>query len=1098
VKCPSCQIDNREEARFCDSCGQKLAITPPEPLRKELSFDEKLEKIQKYLPSDITEKILSQRDKIEGEKRQVTVMFCDMKGFTPLADKLSPEEVYGMMDQVYEVLIHKVHDYEGTVNEMTGDGIMALFGAPIALEDAPQRAIRSAMAIHREMTRLNERMKHEKRDLPLIKMRIGIHTGPVVVGTLGNDLRVAFKAVGDTVNLASRMESLAEPGMTYISDDTFKLTEGFFQVEDLGEKKIKGKEKPIRVYRVISPTTGRTRFEGAIKKGLSPFVGRGRELSLLLERFEMAKQGRGQVISIVSEAGIGKSRLLYEFRKAVSNAYATFLVAQCLSYSRNVPYHPIADLLKANFEIQDTNTDQQIREKVTTDLEIMKIDKFSTLPYLLELLSVKESGIDKIPLSPEAKKNGTIEALKRIMLKGSEIRPLIMATEDLHWMDRSSEDVMKELLESIARARVFLIFTYRPEFVHTWGSVSYHSQVTLNPLPNRETLAMMTHILDAPYIDPTLEDLILQRTEGIPFFIEEFIKSLKDLGIIERKDKTYQLSKDVQKLSIPSTIQDVIMARFDDLPEGAKEVLRAGSVIEREFNHDLIKRVTGLPEQELLSHLSILKDSDLIYEQGIYPQSAYIFRHALSREVIYDSILTKNRKQIHEEIGNDIEALYKDKLDEHYGALVTHFMASQNYRKTADYSRLACLKAEKSVSLHEARIYGKKWIEALEQLPQTEELEGEIINSRTALGFYLFRMSNMVEAKECIDPISDVILKRGIKDCVGQAYVIIGSFKYMSEENFHESLEYLEKAIETSEQAGDFVTNVYARYMMGLVLAMNCNYEKAIPYFEGLLSLSIAMKFPWQISVMKSNLSVYAYNYHGMVSKGYQTSEDAVRIAEESGDIYSKAMAYASHGTSCYYRGLLEEAHQHLMTGINLTEKINMSAHNAMAHQWLGHVYFELGNYQEAQDHYYGAVHAREHSRLFPSSVNFNRIALIRAKLFSGEKDIDLDLMYHCLQTNRVKMYEGSMARYIGDILLHLNDCQLSKAEGWITSAIEADKRNGMRCDLGKDYTLYGEFFKKRGNPSRARECLEKSLEIFEECGADGWFRKAERALSKI
>ena len=1097
ISCPKCQFENLPSDKFCGDCGHDL-IQLSSAISKELSFDEKIAKIQKYLPSGITEKILSQRDRIEGEKRQVTVLFCDMKGFTPMSETLGPETMYGMMDEVYEILIHKVHEYEGTVNEMTGDGVMALFGAPIALEDAPQKAIRSAMAIHREMTQYNERMRKEKSDFPTLKMRAGINTGPVVVGTLGNDLRVEFKAVGDTVNLASRMESLAEPGTTYISEDTFKLTEGLFHVEALGEKQIKGKEKPIRVYRVISPTSRKTRFEVTTEKGLSIFVGRERELGLLLEGFEKAKQGRGQVISILSEAGIGKSRLLYEFRKAISNEYATFLLGRCLSYSRNVPYHPIIDLLRANFEIQDIDTDYEIREKVTTGLKNMKVDETAILPYLLELLSVKDSGMDQITLSPDAKKERTIEALKKIILRGSEIRTLIMAIEDLHWIDRSSEDAIKELMESIAGAKVFFIFTYRPEFVHSWVSRSYHSQVTLSRLSNSEILAMMIHILGTPYIEQTLEDLILQKTEGIPFFIEEFIKSLKDLGIIEMKDKTYQLSRDIRNLSIPSTIQDVIMARVDTLPELTKEVLRTGAVIEREFNYDLIKRVTELPEEELLSHLSTLKESELLYERGIYPQSTYIFRHALTREVVYDSILMKKRKQLHEKIGSTIETSYHDKLDEHYGALVTHFMASSNYRKMADYSRLACLKAEKSISLHEATDYGKKWIEALEQMLPTEELQDEIIDARTALGFYLFRMSSMAEAKESIDPISDVILKSGIRDRVGQAYVIIGSFKYMSEENFPKSIEYLEKAIETSEETGDLVTSVYARYMLGLVLAMNCDYEKAIPYFEGLLSLSIAMKFPWQISVMKSNLSVYAYDYHGMVAQGYQTSADAVRIAEESGDIYPRAMAYASHGTSCYYKGLLEEAQQNLIKGINLTEKINMSAHNAMAHQWLGHVYFDLGNYQKAQDHYYGAIYARQNSRLFPSSVKFNEIALMRAKLLSGEKDIDLEWMYQCLQENRVKMYEGCMARYIGDILLHLDDYHLVEAEGWITRAIKADKQNEMKCDLGRDYTLYHEFFKGKREPSKARECLIKAIGIFDECGADGWVRKTEGALSEI
>jgi len=279
MKCSKCQAENPEKAAFCMGCGSTMEfhcpqcgkITPPtgkfcincghnltlpsEPTPQDLSFDEKLEKIQRYLPKGLTEKILSQKDRIEGERKQVTVMFCDMEGFTPLTERLGPDEAYTIMDQVYEILIHKVHNYEGTVNEMTGDGIMALFGAPIALEDAPQRAIRSALSIHREMSKFSDRIKKEEEAIPAIKMRIGIHAGPVVVGTVGNDLRVEFKAVGDTVNMASRMEGLAQAGTTYVTEDVFSLTEGFFRFEALGEKEVKGKEAPVKVYHVIAPSS---------------------------------------------------------------------------------------------------------------------------------------------------------------------------------------------------------------------------------------------------------------------------------------------------------------------------------------------------------------------------------------------------------------------------------------------------------------------------------------------------------------------------------------------------------------------------------------------------------------------------------------------------------------------------------------------------------------------------------------------------------------------------------------------------------------------------------------------------------------------------
>ena len=329
--------------------------SPPrhQGLPAEPSAEEKIARIQRYLPSGLTERILSQKDKIEGERRQVTVMFCDLAGFTALSERLGPEEAYSTMDQVYEILIHQVHDFGGTVNEMTGDGIMALFGAPIALEDAPQRAIRAGHAIHLELTRFNQRVRKEKPDFPPLRMRIGVNSGPVVVGTLGNDLRVEFKAVGDTANLASRMEQLAEPGTTCVSEATFKLTEGFFRFEALGAKEVKGKSTPQKTYRVVAPSSTQTRFDVSAERGLTRFVGRARELELLLDGLERAKTGRGQAVSVVAEAGVGKSRLLYEFQKAIANEDITFLEGRCLSYSRGVAYHPIIDILRSSFEMKE-------------------------------------------------------------------------------------------------------------------------------------------------------------------------------------------------------------------------------------------------------------------------------------------------------------------------------------------------------------------------------------------------------------------------------------------------------------------------------------------------------------------------------------------------------------------------------------------------------------------------------------------------------------------------------------------------------------------------------------------------------------------------
>jgi len=1121
MQCPTCQFYNREGAKFCKECGNKLGIAcqncgsknqlgskfcdecghnltiPPEPIRSDISLDEKIKKIQKYLPKGTTEKILSQRDKIEGEHKQVTVMFCDMVGFTPLTDKLGSEEVYGLMDHVYEILIKKVHNYEGIVNEMTGDGIVALFGAPIALEDAPQRAIRSSMSIHREMTRLNDRIKLEKGDIPPIKMRIGIHTGPVVVGTLGNDLCVEFKAVGNTVNIAARMESLAEPGSTYISEDTFKLTEGLFRFESLGEKWIKGKDKPMCVYQVIAPSTRRTRFNVSAEIGLTPFVGRERELEHLLDGFEWVKEGRGQAISIIGEAGTGKSRLLYEFRKAITNESITFLEGQCLSYSRNVAYHPVVDLLKSNFDIRDADSDQKIRDKVVMGLKILKVDEASILPYLLELLSVKEGGIDKIPLSPEAKKDRTLEALKKIILKGSEIRPLIIAIEDLYWMDKSSEDFMKELLEIIPGATIFLIFTYRPEFVHTWGNRSYHNQVTLNRLSNRESLTMLTHILGTPNIDRNLEELILHETEGIPFFIEEFIKSFKDLKIIEMKNNTYRLSKNIKKLTIPSTIQDVIMTRVDNLPEGAKEVIRAGSIIEREFSYDLLKKITELSEHEILSHLSILKDSELLYERGIYPQSTYIFKHSLTREVVYDSILTKKKKQLHEKIANTMEEIYKDEICYHSGVLANHWIASEHYEKGAEYARLEARRYQKAALFKDAIVYAKMSINSLERLPHTEAILKKLIDARTILAIYNLSLNHLVEAKGAVAPIIDLVQKINYQKSLTGINITLGTYCFGVEEDFSSGILHMNKAIQAAEEVNDLLSLWMAYSQLGIFLPHICEFEKSLTYSKKCLELSEYSNNPMGILLSKSYIT-YMCTLRGYISLANKYSEEMLDAVEEYGDIYIKGTVYSHYGAAQYYKGVFEEAEKYLLEGLTFCKKTSQFGWESVATARLGFMYFDMGLYGKTQDYHNQAIKILEGSKLHPSWANVQRSCLAKARVRSNDRDINLGELFEYYKNNKMKVYEGFIARNIGDIMLNIDDDHISDAEVWIKKAVEADTRNGTRWQLASDHALYAEWFKKNNDIFNAKESLHTAIDIFKECGADGWTSRTRNALADI
>jgi class 3 adenylate cyclase/tetratricopeptide (TPR) repeat protein len=1021
MKCPKCQFENPAGAKFCNQCASKLELECPEcrnlnpagskfcnecahPLEKQkeafapkdLSFREKIAKIQRYLPEALTEKILSQRDRIEGERKEVTVMFCDMEGFTALTERLGPEEAYSVMDQVYEILIHKVHDYQGTVNEMTGDGIMALFGAPIALEDAPQRAIHSAMAIHREMVKFSERMGKKKAGIPTLKVRVGIHSGPVVVGTLGNDLRVEFKAVGDTVNLASRMEELARPGTTCVTEDTFRLTEGLFRFEALGEKLVKGKMEPVNVYQVIAPSTRRTRFDVSAERGLTPFVGRDRELEILLDAFERAKAGRGQAFSIVSEAGVGKSRLLYEFRKAVTNENPTFLEGRCLSYSQGIAYHPFIDLLKANFDIREEDRPLRITEKVKEGLRALKVEEGSTLPYVLQLLSVEDFDSVKVTMSPETMRERIVDSLRRIVHKGSEMRTLIVGFEDLHWVDKTSEEVLRSLIESIPGARVLLIFSYRPEFVPAWGGKSFHSQLTLNRLSNRESLSMVTYLLGTESIDRNLEELILEKTEGVPFFIEEFVRSLKDLRIIERRDDTVLMVKGIREIKIPSTIQDVIMARVDSLPEAAKEVLQTGSVIGRELSLGLLRRVTGLPEQDLLSRLSRLKDSEFVYERGIYPETSYTFKHALTQEVAYNSLLVKRRKEIHEKIGQAIERIYEERPEDFYEMLAHHYARGDNLDKAYHYLKLAGDKAARNYANWEAIRFYKEAIQVLESQPQTEEKRREKLNVCLSMYNPMVLLSypegtpeTLQEAERLSKELEDARSLAYIYGRLGNYYAITGrrtlGIKY-SEKSFDEAerigaIDLMAPAAvdfcTAQFHAGNYLRGVqvatrvvllleeqhsekdrfgrnYTAYSLlsawlGLGLGVLGNFEEGKTVFDKGRRNALEIDDRFGMAILAGFHSFFSY-FEGDGNATVNHAQEATQGFQETAGLFWTGWAYTSLGAGYYVLGEHQKARNHAEDGLKALREVGVSIVLPMSHIQLALIHEALGDLKSAKD----------------------------------------------------------------------------------------------------------------------------------------------------
>jgi class 3 adenylate cyclase len=721
TSCPACGSRVRAGVRFCGQCGQRLtqqsetsqpAVAPVASPARPSSLDEKLAQLQGYLPSHLTDKILANRGRLEGERKQVTVLFTDVTGYTALSEQLGEEALFALMDDLYELFIHEVHRYEGTVNELTGDGIVAFFGAPLAVEQAPQRAVRAALALQEAVVQFSARLERARG--MRLQVRVGINTGPVVVGTVGNNLRMDYKAVGNTVNLAARMEQTAAPGTVQITAQTYRLVAGYFDCDDLGLIGVKGITAKVRAYRVTGERRAQARIDVARESGFTRLVGREQELHLLCEGFARAKEEYGQAISLIGDAGLGKSRLLYEFRQVLVDEACTLLEGRCSPYGTAVAYLPILELLKQNFRIAPSDTDADIRLKVQQGTEALGADVAATVPYLLRLLAVEAEHSIPAALSPEVVKRKTFEALQMLMLKGAARRPLILIIEDLHWVDKTTEECLTFLLEHIAGVRVLLVCTHRPEFVSTWSRKSYHSGITLARLSPQESRQMLTVMLGP--VEERLIALIVGKAEGVPFFLEELVQSLQETGTIERHEGRWRLKSETAALQIPDSVEEVLMARIDRLPDGAKSVLQVGAVMGREFRWELLKATTGLADQELLTHLGALTDAELLYARGMPLQTTYLFKHAFTQEAAYRSLLMLRRCDIHRRVALTLETLFADRLEEYYGQLAHHFLEAAQVAevdKAIDYAQRAGARAMTLAAYEEAVRFYQMALQAL-------------------------------------------------------------------------------------------------------------------------------------------------------------------------------------------------------------------------------------------------------------------------------------------------------------------------------------------------------------------------------------------------
>jgi class 3 adenylate cyclase len=743
MRCKKCEADNRESARFCDKCGAKLSPLCPS-CRAENRPDAKFcDSCGSALTAIVAASFVKERNEssiritknadveaVDGERKTVSALFADIQGSMELMEDLDPEEAGAIVDPALKLMIDAVHRYDGYIVQSTGDGIFALFGAPVAHEDHPQRALYAALRMHEAMRHYGERLRADK-GLNL-QLRIGVNIGEVLVRTIQTGTEHAeYSPIGHSTSLAARLQTLATPGSTVISGNMRALVEGYFQLKGLGPTKIKGVSEPVDLFEVTGLGPLRTRLQRAAGRGLTKFVGREREMEALRHAAGMARDGHGQLVAVMAEPGVGKSRLYYEF-KARSQSGWMVLEAFSVSHGKASPYLPVIELLHGYCGIDPKDDGRKRREKVNGRIVTLDPALEDTRPYLFSLLGLVEDDDPLAQMDGEVKKRRTIDVIKRILLRESLNQPLMVIFEDLHWIDEQTQELLNLMAEAIGTATILLLVNYRPEYHHLWGNKTYYTQLTLQPLGLESAQEMLDALLGLGQELSALKSLIIDRTEGNPFYMEEIVQGLVEQGLLVRNGRI-KLTRPLSSVRIPATVQAMLSARIDRLAPEDKALLQTLAVIGKEFTLSQVRAVLAGSDSELDQRLAALQSAEFIYEQPAAGDIEYTFKHALTQEVAYNSILIERRKEIHERAGQAIESLFAASLLEHCDDLARHYSRSGNGLKAANYLQLAAQLAMDRGAYTEVGEQLKSALDLLESQPESRERDSIEIAVRHTL-----------------------------------------------------------------------------------------------------------------------------------------------------------------------------------------------------------------------------------------------------------------------------------------------------------------------------------------------------------------------------
>jgi class 3 adenylate cyclase/tetratricopeptide (TPR) repeat protein len=867
----------------------------------------------------------------------VTVLFVDVSGFTSLSERLDPEEVHRLMSRAFDLMLAEVHRYEGTVNQFLGDGIMALFGAPIAHEDHARRAVHAALGIGRALEAYQTELA--PRGISF-RARQGLNTGLVVVGSIGSDLRMDYTAVGDITNVAARLQQAGEPGRVTISEATHRLVRGYFETRSLGELHLKGKAESIAAWEVVAAHETRTRLEVEADRGLTPFVGRERELGSLVDAFERARAGQGQVAFLVGEAGIGKSRLLLELRRRVA-AGAAWQEGHCLSFGKAMAFHPLVDLLQRQFGVEEGDDEAAIAAKIDRGVTAVGAPLGAVAPYLRALLSVDPGDADVRAMSPGERRGEIFEALRRLLVHAADQRPQVLVIEDLHWIDGASEQFLATLVDSVPALRALLIFTYRPGYASPFGERTYFTRVAPAALSAEDSARMAAAVLATDALPSELRALVAAKAEGNPFYVEELVKSLEEIGSLVQRDGRYELAGPVTALSVPGTIHDVIAARIDRLEEAPKRTLQLASVIGREFTRRLVDRLAEVRARndDLLHELTTL---ELIHERRLYPELAYMFKHALTQDVAYASLLVQRRKELHGLIGLAIEELYPDRLPEHYEMLAHHFSLAEDWERALDYLLKAAEKASQAFGQRQAiDLYGEA-LEAARRL-------GERVAATTLMAIHRARADlffgigdferSRAEAEVLVD------LARRVGDRPEEAGALVQEASALQWiEDFPASLERAREAIEIAEAVGATAPLSGGLYVRGYVQGVSGRLDAAEADLLRAFEVARTSGDRGRQATALHLRGLYK-SWQGQYEEGMELSGDGVLIAREHHLVFPLHRCLWVRGIASSETGNYDAALAFLDEGLAVAEKIGDDAYIPRFLNTLGWLRIDCGDF---------------------------------------------------------------------------------------------------------------------------------------------------------